>query len=204
MNPNQKTPLPKAAQLRIQRLLVRLGMFAVLALSLWLLWWSLFVRLAPVHRQFQEKTRDLSELADQVDKLKLQWPAPRLEQLAAQYQDAQGLLFADPEAVADWAKGIPLQAAPMGLEAAIQLGAPQAGPEPAAKLSVTRASLNLSPSRTAGITNTPYQRLLTFTGSLAESERRIDLLELSVSGNSNSIQQASVVVRIWSPEKVSK
>ncbi len=198
--------MPEAARLRIQRLLTRLALLAVLGLSLWLLWWSVFVRLAPVNGQYQEKTRELSALADQVDQLRLQWTAPKLALLETQYQAAQELLFADPDAMADWVKGIQLQTAPQGLVTAVQLGAPQLLPgRPGTNCSVTGATLDDSAGGgRRGITNTPYQQLLELTRSLAAANKRIDLLELSVSaGRSNSIQRAGLVVRICGRRKKS-
>jgi hypothetical protein len=205
MKPSSKPPLPRAARLRNQRLLTRLVMLAVLALSLWLLWWSVVVRLAPVNRQYQEKTRELSALADQVDELKLQWSAPKLAELETQYQSAQTMLFENPDATADWAKNLKLQTARLGLETAIQLGAPQPCPAAAQTLAVTRASLDILPARAVvGTTNTPYQRLLELANNVATADKRIDLLELSVSGDSNSVQRASLVVQLWSPERNAK
>ena len=204
MKSSAKPPLPEAARLRLQRLLTRLVLLAVLALSLWLLWWSVFVRMAPVNGQYQEKTRELSALAEQVDQLRLLWTTPGLARLETQYQAAQELMFADPDAMADWVKGIQLQTAPQGLETVVQLGAPQPSPEEGDKLSVTRATLDVLPGQAVGITNTTYQQLLELTRSLAAGNKRIDLLELSVTGSSNSIQQAGLVVRLWSPEKSAK
>ena len=196
-----RAPLPKVAQLRIRRLLVRLAMLAVLVLSLWLLWWSLFVRLAPVNRQYLEKTRELSGLGDELDQKKSQWPAPKLVELEAQYRAAQARLFADAEEIAEWGRKLKLQTAPLGLETTIQMAAPLAGAEARPELAVTRASLNLVAVRAAGATNASYQQLLNFARSLEESRQRIDLLEFCVDGQSNAIQQAGVVVQLWLPER---
>lgn len=204
MKPPAKPPLPKSAQLRLQRLLTRLAMLAILALSLALLWWSLAVRLAPVNRQYQEKMRELSALVDQVDKSRLQWPASKLEQLQAEYQVAQSLLFADAAEVADWETTVKNQTAQLGLETTLQLDGPQADPAAGQKLLVLRAALKLQPAKNATVAGPPYARLLDFAQSLDAGNKRIDLLELSVAGNSNSVQQADLVVSLWSSERSSK
>lgn len=204
MKPPVKSPLPKTARLQLQRLLTRLAMLAVLTLSLTLVWWSFVVRLAPVSRQYQEKTRELSGLVDQVDQLRSQWPSSKLEQLEAAYQDAQNLLFANAGEVADWESVVKNQTAQLGLETAFQLDGPQPCPAAGQNLSVIRADFKLQPARTAADAAPPYERLLDFAQSLAAGNKRIDTLELSVAGNFNSIQQADLVVSLWSSERSSK
>lgn len=204
MKPPGKAPLPRTARIRLRHLLVRLAMLLVLVLSLGLLWWSLSIRLAPVSRAYQDKTREMSELSDQVDQLKTQWPATRTAQVATQYLDAQGLLFAGPDAVSGWGQVALRQLAPLGFETTLHWGPPQTYPQAGQKLSITRASLKLLPVRTAGETDPPYRRLVSFARSFERARPRVDLLELSVSGHSNAIAQADMVVELWSQERSSK
>lgn len=201
---SSKPPLPKAAQLRSRRLLMRLGMLAVLAVSLWLLWWSVFVRLAPVNREYQSRTQQLSDLANQVDQLRLQWPASKLDQAEKEFQAARALLFTNTTEAADWGRQIQSEAAAAGLQASISWDAPQVFPPAELKLSTAQARLSLQPVVTPGVTNAPYLRLLNLARKLGNGDKRVDMLSLAVNGGSNAVQQADLVLQVWTQERSEK
>ncbi|HUS37560.1 MAG TPA: hypothetical protein VM680_19585, partial [Verrucomicrobiae bacterium] len=63
------------------------------------------------------------------------------------------------------------------------------------------AEVTLQPNVNERTNVTPYARLLKFTDELASSPKRLDLLELSVTGDSNSVSQAQVVMQLLAGEK---
>ena len=56
---------------------------------------------------------------------------------------------------------------------------------------------------TAGVrTNSPYLRLLTLTRNLTSRKKRVDLVELTAGGGSNSVSQATLALDLWSLENL--
>ena len=79
-------------------------------------------------------------------------------------------------------------------------GQTQPHPRTEHKLFLCPTTIELRPAPVSQSTNSSYQRLMNFTGLLQQTRRRVDLLELFVVGNSNSVRQVKALVQLWSEE----
>jgi hypothetical protein len=52
-----------------------------------------------------------------------------------------------------------------------------------------------------GLTNSPYHRVLGYFQDVVNAPKRIDLLELRVDGNSNSVEYARAVFQVMSGDQ---
>ncbi len=199
MNPTPKDSLPPIPASVVRTLLVRLAMLLVLAGSVWLAWWSVD-RYLLMQRLQREKDSELAGLVDEVQQLELKWDAGEAERVEARFKEAGELLFAGPEERDGWQKEMQREGLLQAFATTVRLGPAQPHPATEHKLSTFRATLDLQAAPAARSAKSPYARLLGFAGTLEKGERRVDWLELSVLGNSNSVRQASAVLQLWSQE----
>lgn len=200
---SQPPPLPRAAVSRtvLWASLARFLMVVVGVGSVALVWWSLN-RLSPLGRQVREKDLARAALAGEVHQLEVNWNADAARKLETQYQSARARLFAGPEAPLQWRAAFTGRGQELAFDTELHLGLPQPHPEPQLKLLVVPATLRLQPSpQGRGLTNSPYERLLNLAASLATNKHRVDLVELSVTSDSNSVSQTRAELRLWSAEK---
>jgi hypothetical protein len=101
----------------------------------------------------------------------------------------------------DWQTQIEEQARIGTLNSNVKVGAAAPASTNVNGISAITAEVTLQPDANVRTTNTPYARLLKFTDALASSPKRLDLLELSVTGDSNSVNQAQVVMQLLAGEK---
>ena len=199
MKPPPKPSPPAVPDRFLRTLLVRLAMLLVLAGSVWLVWSSVN-RLTLVNRQLKQKTSAVSVLADEVQKLERKSDPAEVAQTEARFEEAKKALFAGPVECAQWQKELEEKTLALGLEASIQPSQPRPHPRTEHKLSLLSTTVDLQPPLSSAITNFPYQRLVNFTRILQKPKQRIDLLDLVVLGNSNSIRHATAVLQLWSQE----
>jgi len=196
--PNQFVgSIPRAV---LRTALARLGMVVFCGVCLCLVWWSLFVRLQPVNQDQREKILATSRLADDVDQLRVKLNAEPVEQTEARFKDARRLVFADPEQILDWQDDTTRRASDLGLDIKIDLSPPQPFPGTEQKIIFVQAGIDIT-LVAAGVTNSPYQRMLQFVQILADTDKRCDLMTLSVEGNFNSVQRARAVVQLLAEPK---
>ena len=196
---------PRPAPLRAPRSAgsiwgVRIGLFAGVGFALGLLYWSVFVRLLPVAAENNLQSRQMTRLADELEILRRRWSPAEIEDVKVRFAAAQELLFKPEEEIANWQAQILEQARVNTLDAKVKVGAPQ----PAGGIdgiSAVTAEVTLQPNLILGATRTPYARVLKFSEALATSPKRLDLVELSVTGDSNSVNQAQAVVQLLTGEK---
>jgi hypothetical protein len=176
--------------------LMRLGIVLVCASSLWLVYWSLILRLQPVNREFKDKTIELSRLADEVEQLKLKWKAADVEQVRERFNAARDYLFDGAEDLESWQGELRSQGILMTFDAAVKFGEKQPYPKAGGKLAYIPADIELRPVEVIGMTNSPYKRLLALMQTLARSPKRFDVVELVAEGNSNSVREARAVLQL--------
>ena len=198
-------PPPKPPPLRAPRTAgsiwtVRIGLFAGVAVALALLYWSVFIRLLPVSAEHNARSREMTRVSDELESLRMRMTPDQIEAIKARYAQAQQALFDPAQELSAWQTQVSEQASAGTYEAKVNFGTPQ--PAGAIEgISAIPAEVTLQPTVIIGGTATPYARLLKFTESLATSPKRLDLLELSVTGNSNSVSQARAVVQLLAGEK---
>jgi len=204
MSTTPALPRPAASQTFLWPLLARALMLVVGVGSVALVWWSLN-RLPPLARQVRDKDLTRANLAAEVQQFEMNWNAEAAQILESRYQAAHERLFDGPEESQRWRTAFAGMGNALAFDTELQLAInPSAAPEHKLhQLVVTPATLRLQPAAEGkGLTNSPYERLLTLAASLAQTKRRVDLVELSVQSDSNSVAQARAELRLWSREKV--
>jgi hypothetical protein len=197
-----KEPLKQFSHLAppsfFRALVGRLVLFILFVGSVTLVWWSVN-RLAPLNKDLQEISREFNRLANEVEQVDLKWNEANAEEIAvAQLQRAQEQLFVGTEDFPEWHKEVKRQSVPAALDVNSQLGKAHASPTLEKKVAITPAMIDIQPAAVHRSTNAPYKRLLSFVQGLATQKRRADLVELTVSGHSNSVTQAKAVFQLWS------
>ena len=186
-----------------QYLLGRIIMLVVFVASVVLVFWSVN-RLPPLNRELQAQTTRVAQLADQVEHMQANWNPAEADAVAKAVKQTREALFATPEEYTKWQQEIQRQSAPLGLDASAQLL--KAKPTPDNKFATTPAviAIEVQPTSETTVTNSPYKRLLEFGQTLARPNKRVDVTELTVTGNSNSVAQARIEVQLWSQVKARK
>jgi len=127
-------------------------------------------------------------------------PNPLLvEQMSARFKQVQEELFASHDEAIDWPelKRSPSRFVPKLEE---QVGRTQACPLPGKQFSIIAANLNLQSTPESIAAASPYKQVLDFAQTLTTQKKRVDLMELTVSGNSNSVSMAKMGLQLWAQE----
>jgi hypothetical protein len=199
--PAPKPPPLKAPQTRGSVWAVRLGMLAGVALALGLVYWAVFVRLLPITTEHREKALEMTRLGDELEQLRNRYTPAQIEEVKSRYTAARASLFDPSQEVTDWQTQLQDQARIQILESQFKVSDPQPVNSPMEGLTALTAEVSVQPNLVLGSATSPYARLLKFTESLTASPKRLDFLELSVTGDSNSVSQAQAVLQIYAGEK---
>jgi hypothetical protein len=180
---------------------VRFALLLGIALALGILYWSVFERLLPVNAEHRTRALEMTRLADEVEALRGRWTPAQKQEVRARYERAKQALFNPAHDLTDWQAQVLEQARMRVMEANVNLGPlqPLVSPEPG--LSTITAQINVAPDSVLGSTTPSYARLLKFAQAVASSSKRLDLLELNVTGDSNSVSQAQAVVKLLATER---
>lgn len=158
--------------------------------------WASANRLTRVREQVGSLTAQATRLTAEIDVMRAQWPPARTQHIQANLPAAQAKLFQGPPALADWMRLAEAQAVPLALETQFELLGmrTQHIHQP---IAIMQTRLDLQPSRDAVSPRPSYQRLLEFARFLSLTNQRLDIVELSVTGTSNSVGSASLVLELW-------
>lgn len=159
-------------------------------------------RLLPVQREARETAALVSRLSAEVALMETRHSPEQTEEVAREYARAQGLLFSTPEALKDWFQQVREQMVPLALDATADFGRPSTTNAAHYALAIVPATLALSiqPAPGIGAVRTPYERTLRFLTQLGLQEKRVDLVELQVSGGTNSVSRAVATLQLWAGE----
>jgi hypothetical protein len=185
--------------LRISLVLLNLG-------SLALLWWSLQKVLLPLQKQVRDTNTTVTRLIADVDSMESAWPQLARDQLREKHSEARSWMFVGRPAVESWLEGVKANAIPLALTVGFDFTkaeAENAAPAPtnAPGLNPTPVALVVLP--TPGVENplSPYQRILQLSQQLTRQEKRVDFVEMTATGGSNSVGNAILVLHLWSGEE---
>jgi hypothetical protein len=198
MNAPAKTPPGKKRRPRLfcAANLERVVVFSIVTVSGALLWTSVS-RLVRVRAESRDLSRRIALLSGDIDVMRAQWPGTRTQHVASRLSAAETALFHGPPAVAEWIESVRADAIPLALETDFEfIGARTQALDRAVAVMQTR--LHIAPSRGAESSRTAYQRLLELGHSIAQHPQRLDVLEFSIAGTSNSIGEASALIEVWS------
>jgi hypothetical protein len=181
-------------------LLTRAILLTVFAGSVVLVWWSVN-RLAPADRKLEVQNTKIASLEKEIEHLE-QKPNPlEAEKTANEYKQAQELLFQGPDEAIGWEE-LRRQASRFTVKVEAQIGKTQACVLSRRQFRIVSANLEFQLNPDNLSTNSPYRSLLEVAQRLTSQKRRVDLVELSVSGNSNSVSTARMGLELWTDEKV--
>jgi hypothetical protein len=179
-------------------------MLVVFVASVGLVWWSIN-RLAPLGKRIEEGTGRIAGLENDVLQMELRWDADEADATEAQFNEAGGLLFSGQEEITVWQEEIKSSHDDI---LRVNFGPPTVrtleSPIPNRVFTTTEATIDLQPIQDETIVATPYERLLELTETLTTDKRRVDLLEVTARGNSNSVSHARLLVRVWSQDPAPK
>ena len=181
--------------------MVRSAILLCLAGALALLYWSVFVRLLPITSEHRDKALEMSRTADEVERLRARWTPQQTEEIKQRHAHAQQALFVGDAELKLWQEEVQEHARMRVLEADLKVEEAKALTGSTDPISSVSARLDIYPSQIFNSTNSSYRRLLAFTDAIANSGKRLELLELSVHGNSNSVSQAEARVQLLSTER---
>jgi hypothetical protein len=176
----------------------RVTAVALMAGLVWLVLWSYFGRFLPIHQQYVEKITSELELANEVQQLVLKWDALDAAQTDTRFKEAKGSLFGSAEECAVWLEDRSNESLALALKVTPKLGNADGATHTNLGLALFPATLQIQPTAAPGFSNGPYHRLLGFARAIEQSAKRADILELTVTGQSNSVEQASAVFQLWS------
>ena len=183
----------------VRGVLTRVAILVALAGSILLPVWS-WKRLQPVSRQRAAAAATQMRLNNQHDGLERRWDPSEAERVEAQLKQVQERLFANPEEHMGWQTELDRQTRQHEMDVSSRLGTMETRSTNGHTLLVRPATIELRPATALRSTNSSYKRLLGFTRTLTNMNRRIDLVELSVTGRSKSVEQARATVQLWSRE----
>lgn len=166
-------------------------------------WWSLTHVLIPLQVQSRELSTRVSRLSSEVDELELKWARSDAGHVGEKFGQLHSQLFVGEPALETWLNDLKDQAAPLGLDLQADFGKTAVPATNDFKLAVIPASVTAEVRPSTGVPGqpSPYQRILQFSQSLASSEKRADLTELTVTSGTNSIQHVVFVLNLWAGEE---
>jgi hypothetical protein len=182
----------------IWRWVIRIIVVVVMALLAWLVLWSYFGRFLPAHRLFVQKTTTQLNLANEVQQLMLKWDDLDAAQTGKKFELASASIFGSASECESWLENLRRGSLTQALNVTSKLGKADTNAHPELGLILQSATVEIQPVAAPGFSNGPYHRLLGFANSLEQASKRTDLLELTVSGQSNSVDRASAAFQLWS------
>jgi hypothetical protein len=193
---NLRLNLPPEA---FRDLKVRLLLLGIFGGSVALAWWSID-RLPAWEKRLELQSTKISALEDDIQKMEQRWNAAEAEQIAGRFKQSQELLWAGHDQIAMWQTDLKKQADQFALSINAGVTRTQDCPLPGKKFTIASTAVDLRPITPGIRTNSPYARLLTFAQYIADQKKRVDLVELTANGGSNSVSEASMGLRLWSLE----
>ncbi len=177
--------------------LIVVAMFAgAIALAVWR--WN---ELQLVNRRMNSAIAQESRLVNELQQLEMRWEPAVAAEVEASFQRTLAQLFTGPEEIANWQAAAQRHARANALEHSARLGAAESRVKDDQKLSVIRATLDVEPLSAVTASNSTFRGLLNFTRVIRDLPKRLDLVEIAVTGGSNSIAQAQAVVQLWAREE---
>jgi len=112
-------------------------------------------------------------------------------------QSAEMLVFPDQPSIADWLERLKDRMTALGLEGDARFGPTRPVTLSGQKLAIIPLTVEVRPGPSSGDRTRTYQRLLQLFQHLVQSPRRVDFIELTVTGSTNSAGSATAVVELW-------
>ncbi len=206
--PERKGPVIQSSGLDYRDLALRISLVVLNLGSIAFLWWSLTKVLVPLQKQVREVNVTTTRLIAEVDRMDRLWAEGDIEQVRGKYGDVRSWMFVGRPAVEAWLGGLKEQVIPLALDVDFDFSADPAAAAAAAAttnaapaINPTHVALKIRPAPGIEAVATPFQRTLQLSQRLTGQEKRVDLVELTATGGSNSVESVTVVLNLWSGEE---
>ncbi|MCL5097938.1 MAG: hypothetical protein M1608_10515 [Candidatus Omnitrophica bacterium] len=181
-----------------RHLLGRAVLFLFFAGALGLQWWSWTVRYPAIAR-IKNQVQSTYRLDNEVQELQLKWSDSEAAQLRFRTAWRDQFLFSNESDLTGWLDAAVQRAKVLNLGLSPQWQPAQPNPKFPGALQWTPITLEIHPFTENRADAAICSRLLAFLEGLATNQlKRVEQVELSVTGNGRAIQQARVVLRLWS------
>jgi cell division protein FtsL len=189
----------KARQsINVKEVFFRLAIVFLLAVSLFLVWWSFTQVLAKREKEVKDLNSRITTADREIDDLQRAWTDEQSAEVAKRYDHARSMLLSGEDSVAVWWQNLLEHADQLKL----QLSEPKLQPLTTVsnQLGIAAATLTIEITPTPGVTGieTPYQRFLRLSQHLATLDTRCDMPQLTISGGTNSFTKATMLLNLWS------
>jgi len=179
---------------------VRLLLLVIFGASAALAWWSIN-RLPASEQKLERQNTKIAELKQQKAELENRWGnGQEAEQIAGRFKLSQEQLFAGQDEINGWQAELKRQADQLAVSVNAGVTKTQDCPLPGKRFAIMSATVDVRPITPGIRTNSPYLRLLSFAQNLSSQNKRVDMLEVAVTGRSNSVSEAKMDVQLWSLE----
>jgi hypothetical protein len=164
------------------------------------IWWSLVAVYFPRQKQARDLIAQVERLSSEVDDLDRQWPRAAAEAITNQFRQANTRLFDGRGDLEKWLAEVKEQAGALALDLHADLGQASTRTAGGRTLGIVPATLSVEvrPALPDMVPASPYQRILQFCQRLTdEGKQRGDLMELSLTGGTNSVTRTVLVLNYW-------
>jgi hypothetical protein len=164
--------------------------------SLSLLWWSV-QRLTPVRTRAEDLSRTILQVTTDLEAMGSKWSVDGAHELLEDLDEQSAQRLFNDHSLSNWMAELRLQTIPLVLDTSIQVGAHVAASTNANSPVILPITFDVTPRPDMESSYSPYQRLLRFLFQLSNSQKRVDLVELEVHGQTNSIRYAQALLHLW-------
>src|SRR5206468_1190463 len=123
-------------------------------------------------------------------------------QIVGRLKLSQEQLFAGQDEVGGWQSELKRQADQLAVSVSAGVTKTQDCPLPGKRFSIMSTKVDVRPTAPGVRTNSPYLRLLSFAQNISAQNKRVDLVQLEVTGRSNSVSEAKLDLQLWSLENL--
>jgi hypothetical protein len=176
---------------------VRLLLLGIFGASVALLFWSIG-RPAVWEKKLELETTKISDLEGEIFQLELRWNPQEAEQISGRFEQSQERLLTGPDQMGALQADLKRFADQFTVSFNAGITRTQECPLPGKQFTIMSAAVDMRPITPGIRTNSPYLRLVNFAQSLTSQKKRVDLIELTARGASNSVSEARVDLQLWS------
>lgn len=184
---------------------IRIGVVLLNLLSIGLFWWSLQYLLLPLQKKARDASTAVTRLQSEVDAMERAWTKPASEEVRGKFGEVRNWMFVGQPAVEEWLGNVKKLAMPLALEVGLDFSrveSAEAAPTNApSAIRPTAVALTFRSAPGIEAVASPYQRVLQLSQRLTTQDKRVDFTELTVNGGSNSVENAVIVLHLWTGEE---
>jgi hypothetical protein len=169
-------------------------------------WWSLQTVLLPLQNQASDANLAVTRLISEVDRMERVLAEGDGAQVRSKFSDIRSWMFVGRSAVDAWLAGLKEEVLPLALDVEFDFSRsdtvqPSTATNTPILINPARVSLRIQPATGIEALASTFQRTLQLSQQLAGLEKRVDLVELTAVGGSNSVATTVVVMDLWTGEE---